>query len=129
MTERPTIDHMHNSVSFGGVEISLTPILTDVIAALLKAGDGYFDLDRLHGLVYGTTLDPMADATLRVHLSRANKVLKLIGFRIQNRRGLGWRIVPANADAPPVPYATYAAVVVERDAALAALAASQRATP
>lgn len=114
---------MHNSVSFGGVEISLTPILTDVIAALLKAGDGYFDLDRLHGLVYGTTLDPMADATLRVHLSRANKVLRLIGFRIQNRRGLGWRIVPDHREAmPPVPYVVYARMIMERDAALAQLA-------
>lgn len=118
----PAIDLTANTISAGGPSVRVPPTIAEVLVVLIKAAPGFVSLERLHMRLYGETGDAKADATLRVHLSRTNKFLRDIGYRIENVRALGWRIVRDEDATPPVPYERFAAVLAERDAALARLA-------
>lgn len=96
----------------------MPPVIAELIVVLVKTSPGYLTLDRLHAKLYGSFGKPTADATIRAHLSRTSKFLQQIGFRVENVRALGWRIVRDEAAKLPVPFESYAAVVAERDAAL-----------
>lgn len=117
MTE-PRIDLATNTVSAGQASVRVPPTIAELIVVLMKAAPGYVDMERLQAALYGLWAQPVADTTVRVHLSRTNKALRQIGFRIENARYLGWRLVKGGAVKPPVPFEVYAAVVAERDAAL-----------
>lgn len=110
-----------NEVSADGVSFRVRPKIAETIAAFLMA-DGYLNLNALHSKLCGNINEPMADQTLYVHVSMANKVLQTLGWRLENARALGWRLTQDEATRPPVPYARFAAVLAERDAALARLA-------
>lgn len=86
------VDLDDNTVVKGGQSIHLQPRQAELLAILLKHTPQYLNHERIAALMFSNQ-DVYAMESIRVHVHRLRKTLEPLGYTVQNRFGVGYRVV------------------------------------
>lgn len=86
-----TVDLPTNTVHMGERSVRTTPAIAELIQCLAEVAPRPVSLDRLISRLSGWH-EPIDATTLRVHISRARKMIQPLGAEIVNIRAKGWFI-------------------------------------
>jgi DNA-binding response OmpR family regulator len=88
----------NNSISFGGRVVYLTPTVCEMVYALARRSPLPVTRETIMEQIYGGGDQPATMKTLDVQMVKARRKIAVLGLRIENVYGRGWRLVRADRD-------------------------------
>jgi DNA-binding response OmpR family regulator len=90
---RLLIDLNSNSVSYGAHSVRLRPRDAEVLKVLQEASPRFISRDFIEERIVGQLAETRCPEWVRVRVSMLRKRLKGLPIRIQNRHGVGYRLL------------------------------------
>jgi DNA-binding response OmpR family regulator len=94
------VDFANNLVLSEAGSAHVPSRIADIIHILVHARPAIQSMDQLLDQMDGWRREPTDERTIRVFLSRANKILIPLGYSIENIRKCGWRLERISSGAP-----------------------------